>query len=111
MRRESRFRPEPAPSVATRSRRSKRLALSLALLVVFCAAAQPRVKTVLDGAYTAAQAKHGQAVYERSCGSCHRADLGGFSGPPLNGDLFMDRWREFNLNVLSDLIQNTMPAD
>ncbi len=23
----------------------------------------------------------------------------------------MDRWREFNLNVLSDLIQNTMPAD
>ena len=97
--------------MATRSRRSKRPALSLALLLVFCAAAQPRVKTVLDGAYTAAQARHGQAVYERSCGSCHRADLGGFSGPPLKGDLFMDRWREFNLNVLSDLIQNTMPAD
>jgi mono/diheme cytochrome c family protein len=83
----------------------------LALLLAAYASAQPPGKTVLGGVYTAAQAKHGQAVYERSCGSCHRADLGGFSGPPLKGDLFLDRWREFSLNVLSDLIQNTMPAD
>lgn len=75
------------------------------------AAPQPSGKTVLDGVYTAVQAKRGQAIYETRCGSCHRADLGGFSGPPLKGDLFMDRWREFNLNVLFDLVKNTMPAD
>jgi len=68
-----------------------------------------KVKTVLDGAYTSPQAKRGQASYEAHCLSCHRADLGGFSGPPLKGDLFIDRWREFNLNVLFDAIRAAMP--
>jgi len=71
--------------------------------------AQPR--TVLDRVYTAAQAEQGKAVYSASCASCHRSDLSGFSGPPLKGDLFFERWREFNLNVIYDLIQRTMPAD
>jgi len=68
-----------------------------------------KVKTVLDGAYTSAQAKRGQASYEAHCMSCHRVDLGGFSGPPLKGDLFIDRWREFNLNVLFNAIRAAMP--
>jgi mono/diheme cytochrome c family protein len=68
-------------------------------------------KTVLDGVYTPAQAKRGQTAYESKCASCHRSDLGGFSGPPLKGDLFMDRWREFRLHVLYDLVKSTMPAD
>jgi len=67
-------------------------------------------KTVLDGVYTSQQAERGQAGYAAQCASCHRADLGGFSGPPLKGDVFMDRWREFNLDVLFGLIKNTMPA-
>lgn len=96
--------------MATPSPKSKLVPI-LAFVLPGALFAQPPAKTVLDGVYTAAQAKHGQAVYARSCASCHRADLTGFSGPPLKGDLFMDRWREFNLNVLSDLIQNTMPAD
>lgn len=66
--------------------------------------------TVRDGVYTSQQAQRGQAGYVAQCASCHRADLGGFSGPPLKGDLFMDRWREFNLDVLFGLIKNTMPA-
>lgn len=66
--------------------------------------------TVLDGVYTSQQAQRGQLGYAAQCASCHRADLGGFSGPPLKGDLFMDRWREFDLDVLFDLIKNTMPA-
>ena len=74
-------------------------------------AATGAYKTVLDGVYTAAQARRGQAVYESKCAGCHRADLGGFSGPPLKGDLFMDRWREFELHVLYDLVKSTMPAD
>ena len=68
-------------------------------------------KTVLDGVYTAAQAERGKAAYAANCSSCHRADLTGFSGPPLKDDLFMDRWREFNVEVLFNLIKNTMPAN
>jgi len=84
------------------------LPLSL-LLPTVCGFAAPQ-KTVLDGVYTSPQAQRGQAGYAAQCASCHRADLGGFSGPPLKGDLFMDRWREFNLDVLFSLIKNTMPA-
>jgi len=83
-----------------------RLAAALLFLGAWASA-----KTVLDGVYTSAQAQRGQTAYESKCASCHRADLSGFSGPPLKGDLFMDRWREFNLNILFDLIRNTMPAD
>jgi mono/diheme cytochrome c family protein len=77
------------------------------LLALACANAQ--TKTVLDGVYSSAQAKSGKAAYETNCARCHSADLAGFSGPPLKGDLFMDRWREFKLNVLVDLIQTEMP--
>jgi mono/diheme cytochrome c family protein len=68
-------------------------------------------KSTLDGVYTDAQAKRGQATYDMNCSSCHAADLSGFSGPPLTGDRFMDRWREFNLNILFDLIKSTMPLN
>src|SRR5262245_40850755 len=70
---------------------------------------KPSVTTVLDGVFTEAQAAKGKAAYATYCSMCHRADLGGFSGPPLVGELFMDRWREFNLSVLFDLIVTTMP--
>src|SRR5436305_11659644 len=83
------------------------LALAATILAVTMPAAG---RTTADGVYTSAQAQRGQAVYAERCASCHRADLGGFSGPPLKGDLFMDRWREFNLSVLDWLIRNTMPA-
>jgi mono/diheme cytochrome c family protein len=96
------------------------VALLSALLSVLgmssCASATPQsgakpAKSTLDGVYTEAQAKRGQAVYDSSCSSCHAADLSGFSGPPLAGDRFMDRWREFNLNILFDLTRNTMPLN
>ena len=83
--------------------------LPLAASFVFSQPPNAAGKTVLGGTYTAAQAQRGQISYERNCASCHKADLSGFSGPPLKGDLFMDRWREFNLDVLFDLIKNTMP--
>ena len=66
---------------------------------------------VRDGVFTQAQAARGQKVYQAKCASCHKADLTGFSGPPLKGALFMDRWREFKLGVLFDLIKTTMPMD
>ena len=68
-------------------------------------------KTVLDGVYTADQADRGKEAYAKSCAACHRADMGGFSAPPLKGDIFLDRWREFKANVLYELIRVSMPKD
>lgn len=85
---------------------------SLFLLGTACGFAQtgvPRIQTVLDGVYTSAQATRGKTSYEASCASCHRADLSGFSGPPLQGGIFLDRWREFTLNILVEFIRNEMP--
>ena len=72
-------------------------------------AVQTAPKTTLDGAYTNEQASRGAAAYVAKCASCHREDLTGFNGPPLKGDMFMDHWREFNVNVLFDVIATTMP--
>src|SRR5690242_13400019 len=85
-------------------RSSSFLGIFLLPAVMFC-----QGKTVLDGVYTPSQAKRGQQAYDSNCASCHRADLTGFSGPPLKGELFMDRWREFNLSILFNLIRTTMP--
>jgi mono/diheme cytochrome c family protein len=87
-----------------------RLSVLLAPLLTSRVSLGAPPKTVLDGVYTSQQALRGQAGYAAQCASCHRGDLSGFSGPPLKGDLFMDRWREFNLSVLFGLIKNTMPA-
>jgi len=67
--------------------------------------------TVLDGIYSAAQAQRGASVFATSCASCHKADLTGFSGPPLKGAIFLDRWREFPARVLFDEMRLTMPKD
>ena len=67
--------------------------------------------SVLDGVYTTAQARRGQEQFEQHCVSCHRQDLGGFSGPPLKGDRFLDQWREFPLQVLFDVMRSQMPRD
>jgi mono/diheme cytochrome c family protein len=85
-----------------------RCLVALVLLLSYACAAPP---STLDGVYSEAQATRGKAVYDVSCSSCHAADLSGFSGPPLSGARFMDRWREFNLNILSNVIKNTMPLN
>jgi hypothetical protein len=66
-------------------------------------------RSVLDGVYTSAQARRGEAQFQQHCASCHRRDLGGFSGPPLKGDRFLDQWREFPLEVLFDVVRTQMP--
>jgi len=95
----------PRPQVANLPYKAICFLMFWALLL-----AQTPPKTTLDGVYTKAQATRGQAGYATYCASCHGADLGSFSGPPLKGNLFLDRWREFNLDVLLSLIVTTMPA-
>jgi mono/diheme cytochrome c family protein len=65
--------------------------------------------SVLDGVYTSAQARRGQAQFEDHCASCHRRDLGGIAGPALKGDRFLDQWREFPLEVLVNDMAAQMP--
>lgn len=66
-------------------------------------------RTVLDGVYSDAQAKRGEAAYGMNCAKCHEgADV---DGPPLNGDPFVDRWREDRLSTLFTFISTSMPRD
>ena len=84
------------------------------MLLVSAVVALPqavKIPTVLDGIYSPAQAARGKIAFETSCASCHKANLEGFSGPPLKGQLFLDRWREFRADVLYDLIKTSMPKD
>ena len=85
------------------------------ILVVAIAAsgvlrAQSSVRTVLDGAYTEAQAVRGEIAYGEHCARCHGENLGGAGAAPMLYTLeFLDRWREDSLNTLFQYIQTNMP--
>jgi mono/diheme cytochrome c family protein len=68
------------------------------------ARAQESAKTVADGVFTDAQANRGAAVYDASCSGCHRADLGGGTGPALKDQRFA---REFAGRDLKTLFTKT----
>src|SRR5579871_1920018 len=79
------------------------------LLLVSLPVLSQAPRTVLDGVYTDAQAKRGEAAYGMNCAKCHEgADV---DGPPLNGDPFIDRWREDRLSTLFAFIRTNMPRD
>jgi len=66
-------------------------------------------KSVLDGVYTADQARRGQSEYSEKCEKCH-----GGSEPdasPIFGDEFVDRWREDTLAPLLNFMRTRMPGD
>jgi cytochrome c5 len=65
--------------------------------------------SVLDGVYTPAQAKRGEAVYSTSCIGCHEGRDA--DGPQLMGKAFLDRWREDTLEPLFTFIRTTMPGN
>jgi S-disulfanyl-L-cysteine oxidoreductase SoxD len=65
--------------------------------------------SVLDGVYTQAQAKRGEAVYSTSCIGCHEGRDA--DGPQLMGKSFLDRWREDTLEPLFTFIKTTMPGN
>lgn len=67
-------------------------------------------RSVWDGVYTEEQAKRGEAVYKKECGSCHGEMLtGGESAPPLTGGAFQANWNGLTLGDLFDRIRKTMP--
>jgi len=68
---------------------------------------QGAAPTVLDGAYTSAQADRGETVYHQQCATCH--DGADVDGPPLTGAPFIDRWREDTLAGLFEFMKTRMP--
>jgi mono/diheme cytochrome c family protein len=67
---------------------------------------------IWSGVYTDAQAKRGEGIANKSCVSCHGAELmGGEAGPTLVGLEFLGNWNSLTLGDLFDRIHTTMPAD
>ena len=82
------------------------------LLVSITAAqaqSQPPNKTVLEGVFSEAQARRGQAAYTAHCSVCHGNALEGVSAPELSGTHFIERWREDMLDTIYNFIKENMP--
>ena len=73
--------------------------------------AQESGKTVADGVYTDAQAARGAAVYDTACAGCHRADLGGGTGPALRDQRFARQFAGKDLRAFFTKIATTMPRN
>ena len=86
-----------------------RMPCVLALVLSIAANAQESTRTVADGVYTDAQAARGAAVYDAACASCHRADLGGASGPALREERFDRGFAGKDLKTLFTRTATTMP--
>jgi len=66
-------------------------------------------QTVLQGVYTEVQAERGDMQFHTHCSKCHEgADV---DGPPLEGNPFIDRWREDSLAALFNFVKTKMPQD
>ena len=65
-------------------------------------------KTVWEGVYTDAQAARGQSQYAAHCLNCHKDDLSGYNSV-LQGNRFMEKYREASLHMLFDKTKTTMP--
>jgi len=64
------------------------------------------------GAYTAAQAARGAALYQSTCSSCHNTDLSGDGmAPPLAGPDFAAHWVDQSVADLFVSIHTNMPSD
>ena len=69
-------------------------------------------RSVWEGIYTEEQAGRGQALYTRTCASCHAADLrGGSTAPSLVEESFSFQWDDATVGELFERIRTLMPSD
>ena len=72
----------------------------------------PSSRSVWQGIYTEEQARRGQAVYEKSCSSCHSASLtGGDMAPALVGPEFSAEWNGLTVGDVFERIRTSMPQE
>lgn len=73
---------------------------------------QEASSTVLDGVFTAAQARRGGGLYNENCASCHGQDfMGDEMAPSIAGNDFIVFWTEVPVGSLFERIKVSMPAD
>ena len=73
---------------------------------------QETTSTVLDGVFSAAQARRGRRVYTQNCESCHGPELkGGEMAPSVAGSDFIVFWTELPVGSLFERIKVSMPED
>ena len=94
----------------------------LILSASLCSLEAQAPASVLDGAYSQAQAQRGEAQYKQQCAVCHGDALEGDAQtergkqlyrvlPPLSGDVFKGNWNGRPLSDLFDKVSKTMPRD
>ncbi len=84
--------------------------LAAAMLLAPATAVPGAAQAPEEGAYTAAQAESGLAIYERECAVCHQSNLQGtFEAPQLAGESFLQFWGDLSLGDLFVRISGSMP--
>lgn len=86
-----------------------RLASPIIVWLALTACCSLSAKTVLDGAYTDAQAARGQVAFMDACSRCHGDAMNGGSAPPLITRQFLDHWRDDDLEALFIQVSQRMP--
>jgi len=90
-------------------------ALGVATIAAFdipSRAEQAPPRSVLDGVYSADQAKRGETLYGQNCSTCHGNDLAGQDeSPALTGGGFISNWAGTSAGELADRIRVSMPAN
>jgi mono/diheme cytochrome c family protein len=85
--------------------------IALAVTAVATVTSAQERATVADGVFTEAQAARGASAYEAACAGCHRADLGGGTGPSLRGQRFARQFADKDLKTLFTKVATTMPRN
>jgi mono/diheme cytochrome c family protein len=84
----------------------------LTLAASLCASAllgPPTLAAQGNGAYTAAQAADGAAIFATKCSVCHGAQLQGKVGPALAGPSFIASYEGQTADDVRDFIATAMP--
>ena len=67
-------------------------------------------RTLLDGVYSEAQSRRGEAIYFATCVKCHRPEMTGSQiVPPLIGQTFLGRWSRRTAGDLFEWVRTSMP--
>jgi cytochrome c len=73
---------------------------------------EKKPRSVLDGVYTAEQAKRGADTFAAKCAMCHGGDMqGGPEAPAMAGAEFMFNWGGKSVGALYDYIHMNMPPN
>lgn len=93
-------------------------AAGVALAWLAAAAHAETPATILDGVFTAEQARRGQVAYTGPCDRCHGYKLDGASddpdmlpAPPVAGSKFLRKWSGRPLSALFEYVRTTMPSN